>query len=86
MYCLISIFNQFLGYCNYSLDEDFSVSLWQIPNYEDAISIANINDKWVRSDMIDFQVEMKNEDNTRVHPECIRVSLRLASRISYEWI
>ena len=29
---------------------------------------------------------MMNEDNTRVHPECIRVSLGLVGQLSYEWI
>ena len=36
--------------------------------------------------MTGFQVEMVNEDNTRVYPECIRVSLTLVGLLSYEWI
>ena len=30
--------------------------------------------------MTDLQVEMMNKDNMRVHPECIRVSLKLVGQ------
>ena len=36
--------------------------------------------------VLDFRVEMMNEENTRVYPEFIRVSLRLVGQLSYEWI